>query len=146
MDWIIHFCFKLLLLVLWDIFFFVFHSLNVSFSIVLFATTIQTTIAESISISMHIHSTDPYVSYLLFAFTHFILCFRIESTFFCISVCFCCCCWFFFRECVSIHAVFANGFFCIVKRIAEASLEVMTSFMHFDNNYYYFNRKPNCIC
>lgn len=66
------------------LFFFIFHSLNVSFSIVLFATTIQTktTIAESISISMHIHSTEPYVSRLLFAFTYLILCFQIESTFF----------------------------------------------------------------
>lgn len=32
---------------------------------------------------------------------------------------------------------FVNGFFCIVNRMAEASLEVMTSFMHLDNNYFY---------
>lgn len=31
---------------------------------------------------------------------------------------------------------FVNGFFCIVNWMAEASLEVMTSFMHLDNNYF----------
>lgn len=33
---------------------------------------------------------------------------------------------------------FVNGFFCIVKRTAEASLEVMTSFIHLHNNYFIF--------
>lgn len=32
---------------------------------------------------------------------------------------------------------FVNGFFCIVNRMAEASLEVMTSFMHLDNNNFF---------
>lgn len=43
--------------------------------------------------------------------------------------------------------IFVNGFFCIVNRTAEASLEVMTSFIHFDNNNYVYvkDRRANAL-
>lgn len=42
--------------------------------------------------------------------------------------------------------ILVNGFFCIVNRTAEASLEVMTSFIHFDsNNYVYVKDRRVCV-
>lgn len=57
----------------------------------------------------------------------------------CTSSCMCAC----VNECMhrwqACH-IFVNGFFCIVNRTAEASWEVMTSFIHVDNNNYVYVR------